>query len=147
MHEIVIRMTLGHFVCAPDIFPGFYLYPGALSRVLGFDTLLLRSIPPVTVCLSIDYIGVTLVSLPRYQGGYLQRLLCRSLGRGWIAHLLYTLNMRATIIVYVPPLVVYGSFEPLLGKTYLLHSGDHISCPRFSCILAVDSLRSVFFVH
>ena len=53
--------------------------------------------------------------------------------------------MRATIIGYVPSLVVYGSFEPLLGKTYLLHSGAHISSPWFACILAIDFLRSVIF--
>ena len=29
-----------------------------------------------TMCISIDYIGVTLVSLPRYCRGFLQRLLC-----------------------------------------------------------------------
>ena len=36
---------------------------------------------------------------------------------------------------------MYGSFGPLLGETYLLHSGAHISFPWFACILAVDFLR------
>ena len=68
-------------------------------------------------------------------------------GRGQTAQLLYALTMRATIIGYVPPLVVYGSFEPILGETYLLHSGAHISSPWFACILAVYFLRSVLFVR
>ena len=62
------------------------------------------------------------------------------------AHSLYALKLRATIIGYVPPLVVYGSFEPLPGETYSLHSGAHISSPWFACILAIDFLRSVLFV-
>ena len=40
---------------------------------------------------------------------------------------------QATIIGYIPPLVVYGSLKPLLGETYLLHSGAHLSSP---CLLA-----------
>ena len=67
--------------------------------------------------------------------------------RGQKTQSLYVLKLRATIIGYVPPLVVYGSFEPLLGETYLLHLGAHISSPWFACILAVDFLRSVLFVH
>ena len=43
------------------------------------------------------------------------------------------LKLRATIIGYVPPLVVYGSLKPLLGETYLIHSGAHLSIP---CLLA-----------
>ena len=54
--------------------------------------------------------------------------------------------MRATLIGYTPSLVVYGSLNPLLGETYLLQSGDDISSPSFSCILAVDFLRSVLCV-
>ena len=68
-------------------------------------------------------------------------------GRDQIAQSPYALKLRATKIGYVPPLVVYGSFEPLLGKAYLLHSGAHISSPWFACILAVDFLRSVLCVH
>ena len=34
-------------------------------------------------------------------------------------------------------LVVYWSLKPLLGETYLLHSGAHISSPWFACILVV----------
>ena len=59
-------------------------------------------------------------------------------GRGWITQLLYALKLRTTIIGYVPPLVVYGSFEPLPGDTYLLHLGAHISSPWFACILVVE---------
>ena len=40
-------------------------------------------------------------------------------------------------------LLVYGGFEPLLGETYLLYSGSHISSPWFVCILALEFLRSV----
>ena len=68
-------------------------------------------------------------------------------GRGQTAQYLYVLKLSATIIGYTPLLVVYGIFEPLLGETYLLHSGDHISSPWFACILAIDSLRSVLFVR
>ena len=66
---------------------------------------------------------------------------------GQKAQSLYVLKLRDTIIGYVPPLVVYGSFGPLLGETYLLHSGAQISSPLFACILVVDFLRSVLFVH
>ena len=68
-------------------------------------------------------------------------------GRGQTAQSLYALKLRDAIIGYVPPLVVYGSFEPLLGETYLLHLGAHISSPLFACILAVYFLRSVLFVR
>ena len=68
-------------------------------------------------------------------------------GRGRTTEPIYALKLRATIISYVPPLIVYGSFEPLLGKTYLLHSGAHTSAPWFACILVVDSLRSVLFMR
>ena len=61
--------------------------------------------------------------------------------------MLYALKLRDTIIGYVPPLIVYGSFEPLLCETYLLHSGAHISSPWFACILVVYFLRSVLFVQ
>ena len=66
--------------------------------------------------------------------------------RGWTSQSLYVFKLRATIIGYVPPLVVYGSFEPLLGEIYLLHPGAHISSPWFVCILAADFFRSVLFV-
>ena len=69
------------------------------------------------------------------------------MGRGQTAQSLYVLKLRATIIGYVPPLVVYGSFKPLLDETYLLDSGAHISSPWFACILAVDFLMSVIFVR
>ena len=59
-------------------------------------------------------------------------------GRGRTQHSLYALKLRATIIGYIPPIVVYGTFESLLGETYLLHSRVHISSPWFACILAVD---------
>ena len=58
---------------------------------------------------------------------------------------LYALKLRATIIGYTPLLVVYGSLEPLLGETYLLHLGAHLPSPWLACILDVDSLRSVLF--
>ena len=60
--------------------------------------------------------------------------------------MLYALKLRATIIGYVPPLVVYGSFEPLLGETYVMHSRAHISSPWFARILVVYFFRSVLFV-
>ena len=92
-------------------------------RVSGFATLPIWSIPPATVRLSIDYIEVTLVSLPRLSRGYFAGVILEVSrpGRGRTAQSLYALKLRATIIGYVPPLVVYGSFEPLLGETYLLH--------------------------
>ena len=125
-----------------------YSYLGALSGVSGFATLSIRSIPPTTIYLSIGYIEVTLFSLPRLSRGYFIEVILQVswLGRGWTTEFLYELRMRATIIGYVPPLVVYGSFETLLGETYLLHLGDHISSPWFACILAVYFLRSVLFV-
>ena len=99
--------------------------------------------------LSIDYIEVTLVSLPRVSQGVLAKVILwvSWLGRGRTTQSLYALKMRSTIIGYVPLLVVYGSFEPLLCETYLLHSGAHISSPWFACILAVDFLTSVLFVR
>ena len=68
--RLLIGMTPGHNRVAPEIFPRWYLYLRALSRVLGFATLHIWSILPVTVCLSIDYIEVTLFSLPRLSRGY-----------------------------------------------------------------------------
>ena len=116
---------------------------------MGFTTLPIQLIPPTTFHLSIGYIGVTLVSLPRLSRGYLTEFILQVSwpGRGQTAQLLYAVKPRATIIGYKPLLVVYGSFEPLLGETYLLHLGDHISSPWFACILAVDFLRSVLFVR
>ena len=69
------------------------------------------------------------------------------LGRGQTAPSLYELKLRATIIGYTPPLVVYGSLEPLLSETYMLHSGAHLSSPWLAFILAIDFLRSVLFVR
>ena len=105
-------------------------------RVSGFATLPIWSIPPVTVRLSIDYIEVTLVSLPRLSMGYFAEVILQVSwpGRGRTTQLLYALKLRATIIGYEPPLVVYGSLNTLLGETYTLHSGAHISYP---CLLVI----------
>ena len=86
--------------------------------------------------MSIDYIEVTLVSLPRLSRGYFAGVILQVSRPGWgrIAQLLYALKLRATIIGYVPLLVVYGSLKPLLGETYLLHSGAHIS---YHCLLVI----------
>ena len=126
-----------------------YSYLWGLSRVSGFATLPIWSSPSAIVHLSIDYIEVTLVALPKISRGYFARVILQvsQPSWGWTGQLLYVLKLRATIIGYVHPLVVYGSFEPLLGKTYLLHLGAHISSPWFACILAVYFLRSVLCVH
>ena len=86
---------------------------------------------PTTVYLSIDYIEVTLVSLPRLSRGYFAGVILQVSRPGWgrTEQSLYALKLRATIIGYEPPIVVYGSLKPLLGKTYLLHSGAHLSYP------------------
>ena len=73
--RLLIGMTPSHNSVALKIFPGLYSYLGALSRVSGFDTLPIRSIPPATVHLSIDYIEVTLVSLPRLSRGYFAKVI------------------------------------------------------------------------
>ena len=113
------------------------MYLGALSRVSGFATLPIQSIPPAIVFLSIDCIEATLVSLPRLSRGYFVEVILQvsCLGRGRTAQSLYELKLRATIVCYEPPLVVNGSLKPLLGETYLLHLGDHISYP---CFLAIS---------
>ena len=69
------------------------------------------------------------MALPRISSGYFAGVILQVSRPGWgqTAQSLYALKMRATIIGYVPLLVVYGIFEPLLGETYLLHSGAHIS--------------------
>ena len=74
----------------------------------------------MTVRLSIDYIEVTLVALPRLSRGYFLGVILQvsQPGRGRTAQSLYALKLRATIIGYVPLLVVYGSFKPLPGETY-----------------------------
>ena len=84
--------------------------------VSSFATLPIWSIPPATIHLSIDYIEVTLVALPRISRGYFTGVILRVSwpGRGRTTQSLYVLKLRATIIGYIPPLVVYGSFEPLL---------------------------------
>ena len=109
---------------------------GALSRVSGFATLAIRSILPATVRLRIDYIEVTLVALPRISRGYFAGVILQVSwpGRGQTAQPLYALKLRAIIIGYEPLLVLYGSLKPLLGETYLLHSGDHIS---YLCLLVI----------
>ena len=108
-----------------------YSYLGALSIVSGFATLPIRSIPPANVCLSIDYIEVTLMALPRISRGYFLGVILQVSQIGWgrTTQSLYALKLRATIIGYVPPPIVYGSLKPLLGETYLLHSGAHLSYP------------------
>ena len=111
-------------------------YLGALLRVSGFATLPIWSIPPATVRMSIDYIEVTLVSLPRLSRGYFAEVILQvsQPSRGWTSQFLYALKLRATIISYEPPLAMYGSLNPLLGETYLLHLGAHISYP---CLLMI----------
>ena len=66
--------------------------------------------------------------------------------RGRIAQYLYALKLRATIIGYETPLVVYGSLKPLLGETYLLNYGSHISYSWFAYDLDLHFL-GVCFVH
>ena len=119
------------------------MYLGSLSRVSGFATLPIRSIPPATVHLSIDYIEVTLVALPRISRGYFAGVTLRVSRPGWgrTTQSLYALKLRDTIIGYVPLLIVYGSLKPLLGETYLLHLGSHLSYPWFACFLAIFFLR------
>ena len=75
--RLLIGMTPGLNRVAPEIFPRLYLYLGALSRVSGFATLPIRSIFPVTIRLSIDYIEVTLVALPMISRGYFARVILR----------------------------------------------------------------------
>ena len=89
------------------------------------------------------------MALPRISRGHFAGVILQVPQPGWgrTAQSLYALKLRAKIIGYIPPLVVYGSFEPLLGEAYLLHSGAHISSPWFACILAIDFLRSVLFVR
>ena len=113
-----------------------YSYLGALSIVSSFDTLPIRSILPAAVHLSIDYIEVTLVTLPRIYREYFAGVILWVYRPGWgqIAQSLYALMLRATIIGYLPMLVVYGSLKPLLGETYLLHSRAHIYYPCFLVI-------------
>ena len=127
--NLLIGMTPSHNWVAPEIFPGLYSYLGALSRVSGFATLPIQSILPMIVRLSINYIEVTLVSLPRLLRGYFAEVILQVSwpGRGRKTQSLYALKLTATIIGYEPPLVVYGSLNPLLGETYLLNSGAHIS--------------------
>ena len=99
--------------------------------VSSFATLPILSIPPAIVHLSIDYIEVTLVALPRISRGYFAGVILRVFRPGWgrATQLLYALKLRATIIDHEPPLVVYGNLKPLLGETYLLHLGAHLSYP------------------
>ena len=75
------------------------------------------------------------MALPRISRGYFVGVILWVSWPGWgqTEQFLYTLKPRATIIGYVPLLVVYGSLKPLLGETYLLHSGAHLSSP---CLLA-----------
>ena len=129
MSGLLIGMTPSHNGVASEIFLGLYSYLGAPLRVSGFATLPIWSIPPMTIRLSIGYIEVTLVALPRLSRGYFAGVILQVSRPGWgqTAQLLYVLKLRATIIGYEPALVVYGSLKPLLGETYLLHSGAHLS--------------------
>ena len=68
--RLLIGMTPSHNWVASKIFLGLYSYLGDLSRVSGFAILPIRLILPATVCLSIDYIEVNLVALPRLSRGY-----------------------------------------------------------------------------
>ena len=147
--RLLIGMTPSHNWVAPKIFLGLYSYLGDLLRVSGFATLPIRLILPANVHLSIGYIEVTLVSLPRLSRGYFVEVILWVSwpGWGWTSQAIYVLKLRATIIGYKPLIVVYGSIKPLLGETYLLHLGAHISSPWFACILAIDFLRSVLFVR
>ena len=131
--RLMIGMIPGHNWVALKIFLGLYSYLGALSRVSSFVTLPIQLILPATIRLSIDYIKVTLVALPSISRGYSAGVILRVSQPGWgqSAQLLYMLKLRATIIGYVPLLVVYESLKPLLGETYLLHSGAHLSYPWF----------------
>ena len=87
------------------------------------------------------------MALPRILRGYFAGVILRVSRPGWgrTAQSLYALKLRATIIGYIPPLIVYGSLKPLLGETYLLHSGAHLSSP-FYLHLALDFI-SDYSVH
>ena len=67
-------------------------------------------------------------------------------GKDQTTQSLYALKLRTTIIGYEPPLVVNVSLKPLLGETYVLHSGAHISYPWFACDLALHFL-GIFSLH
>ena len=138
----------------PKIFPGSYLYLG------DFEVPLVLSIfglcyPTHTIDPSCDYLREHWLYLGDLKLPYLCITggTCRSYSVSVLARYgsesttLYALRPRGTIICYTPPLIVYGILTPLLGETYLLHSGSHISPPWFSCILAIDFLRSMLFVH
>ena len=58
------------------------------------------------------------MALPRISRGYFARVILQVSQPGWgqTAQSLYALKLRATIIGYVPPGVVYGSLKPLLGE-------------------------------
>ena len=104
-----------------------------------------HKINPTCDCvrMSIGYIEVNLVALPRISRGYFVGVILRVSQPGWCrtAQSLYALKLRATIIGYVPPLAVYGILNPLLGETYLRHSGSNLSYPWFVWLLAVVFLR------
>ena len=140
-------MTPSHNCVAPEIFPRLYSYLGDLLRVSGFATLPIWSILLATICLSIDYIEVTLVALPSISRGCFVGVILRVSQSGWgrTAQLLYALKLRATIIGYVPLLVVYGSLKPLLGKTYLLHR--ELIYPTLDCLCLALDFIGVCSVH
>ena len=132
--RLLIGMTPSHNWVAPEIFPGLYSYLGALSRVSGFATLPIWSIPPATVRLRIDYIEVTLVALPRLSRGYFAEVTLQVswLGRGQTAQALYVLKLRATIIGYEPSLIVYWTQASPRQDIPTSFESSHI-LPLFAC--------------
>ena len=150
----VVGQPLATLCAASKIFPGYYSYLGDFEVPLVLWSFGL-CYPNHTVDTTCDfppehwiYQG-DLSFLTQVSQGVLAEVIPQvsQPGRGRTTQTLYVLNLRATIIGYIPPLVVYGSFEPLLGEKYLLHSGAHISSLWFACILAIYFLRSVLFVR
>ena len=108
---------------------------GALSKVSGFATLPIRSIPPVTVLLSIDYIEVTLVALPRISRGYFAGVILQVSRPGWgrPAQSLYVLKLRATIIGFEPLLVVTRASQASPRRDIPATFGSSLIQPLFAC--------------
>ena len=101
----------------------------------------------MNVYMRIDYIKVNLVSLPSLSRGCFTEVILQVswLGRGRTAQSLYALKLRATIIGYKPPLVMYGSLKPLLGDIPASFRISHI-LPLFACDLALHFI-GVCYVH
>ena len=135
-YSIVVEIALGHFLWEPKIFPRSYSYLGAFEVPIGaFE---LRYFLPFTYGRSrlrlfawaLVIVGWPYLSYLGIIGVLTEVILWVSwTGRGRTAQSLYALKLRATIIGYVPPLVVYVSLKTLLCETYLLHSGAHLSNP------------------